>query len=65
MRLTKEEREILDSVENGEWSRITDFDDKALEIREVATTSMNKTKRVNIRMTERDLIHIQKAAEMN
>ncbi len=62
MRLTKEEKEILDSVENGEWERISDFDSKASEIREAAQSTLRKDKRVNIRITERDFIHIQKTA---
>ncbi|NOQ22971.1 MAG: antitoxin [Candidatus Aegiribacteria sp.] len=62
MKLTKEEKEILDSVENGEWERISDFDSKASEIREAAQSTLRKDKRVNIRITERDFIHIQKTA---
>ena len=62
MKLTKEEKEILDSVENGEWERISDFDSKAAEIREAAQSTLRKDKRVNIRITERDFIHIQKTA---
>ncbi len=62
MKLTKEEKEILDSVENGEWERISDFDSKASEIRETAQSTLRKDKRVNIRITERDFIHIQKTA---
>jgi len=62
MKLTKEEKEILDSVENGEWERIPDFDSKAAEIREAAQSTLKKDKRVNIRITERDFIHIQKTA---
>jgi len=62
MKLTKEETEILDSVENGEWERISDFDSKAAEIREAAQSTLRKDKRVNIRITERDFVHIQKTA---
>ena len=62
MKLTKEEKEILDSVENGEWERIPYFNSKATEIREAALSTLRKDKRVNIRITERDFIHIQKTA---
>jgi len=62
MKLTKEEREILESVEEGEWLRVSDFDIRADEIREAARSTLRKDKRVNIRMTERDFIHIQKTA---
>jgi predicted DNA binding CopG/RHH family protein len=62
VKLTKEEKEILDSVENGEWERIPEFGSKVLELREAAQSTMRKDKRVNIRMTERDFVHIQKTA---
>jgi len=62
MKLTKEEKEILDSVENEEWERVPDFDSKAAAIREAAQSTLRKDKRVNIRITERDFIHIQKTA---
>lgn len=62
MKLTIEEKEILDSVEKEEWIRVPDFDHKADEIREAARSTLRKDKRVNIRMTERDFVHIQKTA---
>ncbi len=62
MKLTKEEQEILDSVENGEWRRIPDFQREATRYREAARATLRKNRRVNIRMTERDLVHFQKAA---
>jgi predicted DNA binding CopG/RHH family protein len=62
MKLTKEEQEILDSVEKGEWRRIPDFQREAARYREAARATLRKNRRVNIRMTERDLVHFQKAA---
>lgn len=62
MKLTQEEKEILDSVERGEWKRIPDFKREAARYRSAALATMRKDKRVNIRMTERDLIRFQKAA---
>ena len=62
MKLTKEEKEILDSVERGEWKRIPNYKKEAARYREAARATMRKDKRVNIRMTERDLVHFQKAA---
>ena len=58
MRLTKEEKEILESVENGEWESLPEFH----IITYAAKSTMKKDKRVNIRMTERDFVHIQKVA---
>jgi predicted DNA binding CopG/RHH family protein len=62
MKLTKEEKEILNSVEQGEWKRIPNYKEEAARYREAARATMRKDKRVNIRMTERDLVHFQKAA---
>ena len=62
MKLTKEEKDILTSVENGEWKQIPNYKKEAVRYQEVAKATMRKNKRVNIRMTERDLIHFQKTA---
>jgi predicted DNA binding CopG/RHH family protein len=62
MKLTKEEKEMLDSVERGEWKRIPNYKKEVARYREAARATMRKDKRVNIRMTERDLVHLQKTA---
>ena len=62
MKLTKEEKDILESVERGEWKRIPNFKKEAARYREAARATLRKDKRVNIRMTERDLVHFQKTA---
>ena len=51
--LDKEERELAKSLENEEWvSDLTKKEKKRYE--EYARYSLNKQKRINIRMTERD-----------
>lgn len=62
MKLTKEEERLLDSVEKGEWKRIPNFTKEAARYREAARVTLRKDKRVNIRMTERDLTRFQKTA---
>ena len=62
MKLTKEEKDILDSVERGEWKRIPDFKQEAERYTQAARATLRKDKRVNIRMTERDLVHFQRTA---
>lgn len=62
MKLTPEEKTLLDSVEKGEWKRIPDFTKQAVRYREAARATLRKDKRVNIRMAERDLIRLQKTA---
>ncbi len=63
MRLTKEERDMLDSVERDEWRRIPNFPKEARRYGATARATLRKDKRVNIRMTERDLVWFQKKAE--
>ena len=64
-KLDSEEREILESFENDEWiSELTP--ERKTEIENVAKNTFKKTKRVNIRMSERDFERIQiKALEEN
>ena len=62
MKLTPEEKDLLNSVERGEWRRIPKFRKEANRYRAAARSSLRKDKRVNIRMTERDLAHFQKTA---
>jgi predicted DNA binding CopG/RHH family protein len=62
MKLTEEEREILDSVERGEWKKIPNFKKEAKRYQDYAKESLRRDKRVNIRMTEKDLDHFQKKA---
>jgi predicted DNA binding CopG/RHH family protein len=62
MKLSKEEKEILESVEKGEWKRIPNFKKESKRFQEAARATLRKDKRVNIRMTERDLVRLQKKA---
>jgi len=59
--LEKDEVELANSLENEEWaSDLTKKERKQYE--EYARYSLNKQKRINIRMTERDLKKIQARA---
>ena len=62
MKLSKEEKKTLDSVERGEWRRIPNYQREAERYQEYASATLRKDKRVNIRMTEKDLVHFQKKA---
>lgn len=62
MKLTKEERDILESVEHDEWERVTALKEETERYRAAARENLRKDKRVNIRMTERDLRRFKKAA---
>jgi len=62
MNLTKEEQDILGSVERGEWLSAADSAKEIRRYKSAAQATLRKDKRVNIRMTERDLLRFQKKA---
>lgn len=62
MKLSKEEKELRDSVERGEWKTIPDVEKESKRYREYARATFRKDKRVNIRISEKDLVNIQKRA---
>ena len=59
MKLDKEEKELLKSYEKGEWKSIKDFEKKKLEYQRYARNTAAKNKRINIRLTERDLANLK------
>ena len=60
--LTKEEKEILDSFEKGEWTPVADLSKRRKELAQYARNTLRKDKRLNIRISERDLIEFQRKA---
>ena len=52
--LNTEEREILEKFERGELHRADGAEVETVAAREAARTTFNKTRRVNLRVTERD-----------
>jgi predicted DNA binding CopG/RHH family protein len=61
-KLTKEEKEILDNFENGEWVPVADLSKRRKELVEYARNTLKKDKRLNIRISERDLTELQREA---
>jgi predicted DNA binding CopG/RHH family protein len=61
MKLTKEEKELVGSIERGEWKATTS---KAglLKYRQAAKQMMKKDARLNIRISSHDLENLQKRA---
>ena len=62
MKVSKEEKELLDSVERDEWVSIPDFRKEVQRYQDYARSTFRKDKRVNIRISEKDLTKIQKRA---
>jgi predicted DNA binding CopG/RHH family protein len=62
MKLDREERELLKSVENGEWRSVPNLEQEKARYRQIALNTLLKDKRINIRITEKDLELLQKRA---
>ncbi len=61
-KLTKEEQEILDSFEKGEWVPVKELSKRRSELIKYAKNTLKKNKRLNIRISERDLNELQRKA---
>jgi predicted DNA binding CopG/RHH family protein len=59
MKLSKEEKDLLKSYEKDEMKSIKDFDKKKDEYINVAKNTAAKNKRINIRLSEKDLLNIK------
>lgn len=62
MKLDKEETELLASVEAGEWRSTRKLKTERAKYREVARATFRKDRRVNIRISSKDLMGLQKRA---
>jgi len=61
-RLTKEEKEIVKSLEKGEWIPVSRLPRRKKELMRYARNTLKKDKRLNIRISERDLLELQRKA---
>jgi predicted DNA binding CopG/RHH family protein len=61
-KLTKEEKEIVSSFENEEWKPVDDLQKRKKLLSEYAQNTVKKDRRLNIRISERDLLELQKRA---
>ncbi len=52
--LDQEEQELLDAFERGELKPLPDSEERIRYAEEAARNTLNKTKRINLRLTERD-----------
>lgn len=65
IKLDKEEKEILDSFERGEWRQVKNLKVEVKKHQEYARKTLKKDKRVNIRISSKDLEEIQVLAVEN
>jgi len=61
-KLTKEEKKILDSFEKGECVAVKNLSKRKTELMRYARNTLKKDKRLNIRISERDLNELQRKA---
>ena len=61
-KLSKEEQEILESFEKGEWIPVKNLSKRKAELMKFAKNTLKKDKRLNIRISERDLNELQRKA---
>lgn len=62
VKLAKKEQEILNSYERGEWVPVKNLAARKVELRKYARNTLRKDKRLNIRISERDLDELQRKA---
>jgi predicted DNA binding CopG/RHH family protein len=62
MKANKEEKEILDAYEKGDSVSVPNVKKEMEKYREYAKSTLQKNRRINIRISERDLIHLQRKA---
>lgn len=63
-RLDKEEREILQAIENGDWELVKPTKSELGHYADIAKNTLRKDQRMNIRISRSDLNRIRaKAAE--
>ncbi len=62
IKLNKEELEILNSIQNDEWESIDNLEEKKVEYASLAAKTLKKEKRINIRISNRDLNELKRKA---
>jgi len=60
--LDDEERDIIESVERGEWTSVKNLKQEIKKHQQYAKNTLRKDKRVNIRISSRDLEALQSRA---
>ncbi len=58
----KEEKELIESVERGEWVPVKNNGKNLHRFREVARETLRKDARINIRLTKRDFFNLKTKA---
>ena len=62
IKLDEEEQDLLESVERGEWKSVENLQDEIERHQRYAKNTLKKDRRVNIRISSKDLEEIQTLA---
>lgn len=62
LQLDEEEREIVEAYERGETVPVSDVETRIAEYQDAARTFLRKDSRVNIRISNRDLLAVKEIA---
>lgn len=57
--IDEEEKALIESMEKNEWKRVTDLEKHRDRAQRFAEATMRKDKRMNIRISERDLTNLK------
>jgi len=60
--LDEEEKQLLEEIEKGEWKPVKNFAKAKREAMGTARNTLNKTRNINIRLSERDLQRLKAKA---
>ncbi len=60
--LDDEEKDLIESIERGEWKSVKNLEKEIKKHQQYAKNTLRKDKRVNIRITSRDLEALQTRA---
>ena len=60
--MSKEEKELMNSIENEEWVEIDNFEEEKARYEKIAADSLKMDRKVNINLSGRDLEELQRKA---
>lgn len=58
----KEEKELMESIERGEWKKASKSEKDLKRFQEAARETLRKDARINIRLTKRDFFNLKTKA---
>lgn len=53
--IDEEEKQLLEEIDRGEWKPVKNFAKAKKEAMEAARNTLNKTRNINLRLSERDV----------